>query len=1359
MDKTHTQPVSSGGESSSFSIASQLAHIDIVPEKTLNCLFMHSREVVLYAVRDERGTIKTISDSIATYGYSPEEFISEKLSLSEIIYSDDFGDITKNAIEQMNNGVESFEQECRVVTKQGEPVWVQSVIIPEYDKDGHVEHFLVKINDINKRKQYECELQRANQNLLDTLKSIGEAIILTDAEGHIERLNFAAEKLLGIINQKAKHKLLVEVAQFSFSADFDMPVDPLEMENGLCRLEHCDSIFMRSVVSDDYFRVSCNVSPIYAGKYKNVLVSYVLAVKDLTALYNMLQEAQESKIRMEESENTMRGIFDHSVDGIFLADDQGIIREWSHSYEKISGIPKEEVIGKKLWEIVALTLPPQLSLEERARQQTELESVVAGMKQKMLTRYVVHQQTGKMRIINVMYFPVTMSGRMMLGAMSRDVTDEVFSKELLRLNEQKLRESNTLLEIIMKTIPAPLYVKNKQGVYIECNDAFLAQFGFIREQVIGKTTFDLFPEIAEDIAKVDRNLMREDNTTPSEIRIVEDNDRLECIIHRGVLTNNDKKEGVVGVLVDISDLKNARRQQGILIKVLQILQSAGNIPEALNVSLGEIGRYAGVSRVYIFENDPDENTVNNTYEWCNEGIASVFGSMQNVPLDEFRDWYDVFDKGGCVCSSDIMTMNPGLTEMLTGQHVRSLLVIPFTTNCSGHGFVGFDDCRTNREWKQSEVELLVSLSQIISTAIRRHHAETTIRLSQQTMHTVLDNINANIYVADFDSWKILFANKKVKDELGTDIEGKICWEVLQKGQTGPCDFCPKPRLRDKQNRPTGLYRWEHRNKNMKRWYECTDAAIEWIDGRQVHIEYATDITARRKAEEALRQSEEMYRQLTVASPDAVVVCTAGGKVCLISPKAVELFDLQPGVHIHSLRIQQYIHPHDRRRALDMLKAQLRDDTVIMTQLLLLREDGSDFLGEVSSATVKNADDCITSVIMVIRDITQRKMTEIELVRAKEKAEESDKLKSAFLANMSHEIRTPLNGIISFLTILGSNNLAHERRLEYTVVVNNSCQQLAKLIDDIIDIAKIEVKQLQIHPVPVRINELMNELHVFFETFLKTKGKNHVSLILDDSGFIDGCVSFVDPMRLRQILTNLIGNAVKFTEKGYIRFGYRLSEPGMLEFIVEDTGIGIPEDQIGIIFERFRQVDENHNRYGGTGLGLTISRNLVQMMDGDIRVESAKDAGTTFCFTISYLPVAPEDECIFNKLHEEPPLLKNRTVVVVESKMMKFKYYEKLFSVTGASIVQVAGLQQCLEYMELTNHADAVVLADVSIFDNIDEETCWQIKLVRPCLLMILIVSNHFGNYLHVTHDSQCSLTLEEPINYRKLAGALKMYVG
>ena len=244
---------------------------------------------------------------------------------------------------------------------------------------------------------------------------------------------------------------------------------------------------------------------------------------------------------------------------------------------------------------------------------------------------------------------------------------------------------------------------------------------------------------------------------------------------------------------------------------------------------------------------------------------------------------------------------------------------------------------------------------------------------------------------------------------------------------------------------------------------------------------------------------------------------------------------------------------------------------------------------------------------------------LELMLAKDKAEESSRLKSAFLSNMSHEIRTPMNGIIGFLQIVEAGDLSSINKKEYTKEISKSSKHLARIINELIDISKIEVREMKMSPVQVDINTLMNEIYENNNNLLGDK--QDIELILDVSDFIDPCNILVDITRLSQIINNLLGNALKFTEKGHIRFGYRmLKEENLLESFVEDSGIGIQESQLENIFEPFRQVDIGNNRnFEGIGIGLSISRGLTQLMGGDMKVESTVGKGSKFSFTIAYIP--------------------------------------------------------------------------------------------------------------------------------------------
>jgi PAS domain S-box-containing protein len=252
-----------------------------------------------------------------------------------------------------------------------------------------------------------------------------------------------------------------------------------------------------------------------------------------------------------------------------------------------------------------------------------------------------------------------------------------------------------------------------------------------------------------------------------------------------------------------------------------------------------------------------------------------------------------------------------------------------------------------------------------------------------------------------------------------------------------------------------------------------------------------------------------------------------------------------------------------------------------------------------------------------KELNQRLVEKNEELRiALQKASESDKLKSSFLANMSHEIRTPMNGIIGFTELLQNDKLADEKKNQYIEIIKSSTHQLLRIINDIIDISKIEANQLTLEMTEVNLNDSMKKIHTQFEEQLKLHKKNDIDLILDMPDHEkEEVIYLVDEVRLTQILYNLLSNALKFTSRGHIKFGYRQEHENVV-FYVEDTGKGIIQDKLNIIFERFRQEEESFTRsYGGFGLGLTISKGLVELFNGSIWVNSVEDKGSTFYFSL------------------------------------------------------------------------------------------------------------------------------------------------
>jgi signal transduction histidine kinase/ActR/RegA family two-component response regulator len=342
---------------------------------------------------------------------------------------------------------------------------------------------------------------------------------------------------------------------------------------------------------------------------------------------------------------------------------------------------------------------------------------------------------------------------------------------------------------------------------------------------------------------------------------------------------------------------------------------------------------------------------------------------------------------------------------------------------------------------------------------------------------------------------------------------------------------------------------------------------------------------------------------------------------------------------------------------------------------------------------------------IIVNIEDRKLYIEELKREKRKAEESDRLKSAFLANMSHEIRTPMNAILGFSDLLGKLDAGSAKRVEFINQIQHSGNLLLNLIDDIIDIAKIEAGELAIKPGYTYVNKILDELLLSFRELVKKEGKGARLDIITSPGPRNNEFAILsDPFRLEQVLSNLIGNAIKFTEKGIVEFGYQIKNDNLV-FHVKDTGIGLSSENRKLIFDRFRQVDDAHTRkYGGTGLGLAISKHLVELLGGMIWVESEPFKGTSFYFTIPNQVVSGGQSNVELSLdsHFGDFDWSNKHLVIAEDDDANAFFLMEALQSTGIKMNRVTNGHEAVELCQGESCPD-IILMDIQmpVMDGLD----------------------------------------------------------
>ncbi|HBB91537.1 MAG TPA: hypothetical protein DC042_07410 [Bacteroidales bacterium] len=384
-----------------------------------------------------------------------------------------------------------------------------------------------------------------------------------------------------------------------------------------------------------------------------------------------------------------------------------------------------------------------------------------------------------------------------------------------------------------------------------------------------------------------------------------------------------------------------------------------------------------------------------------------------------------------------------------------------------------------------------------------------------------------------------------------------------------------------------------------------------------------DISDRYRAEAELRRINEVFRVIVNNSPDMIWMRDLNFNMLYISPtvKWLKGFTVEEAM-IRSL--EENVTPESFREVMRILQEELeleKDPRSDKTRRRRFEsdeicKDGSIIHTESIASFIRDENGTATGFLGITRDITEQKGVYLQLEAARKKAEESDKLKSSFLANMSHEIRTPMNSIVGFAELLGDDDLGPDERKKYIEIIQKSSEYLLTLVSDIIDISKIEAGQLDLRKQAVDLDEMMRDLRLQILPMRDRMGKSHLGISLKGC-LCDQCTHvMVDPIRIKQLIINLVHNALKFTESGMITIGHEPVDKRNFRFFVQDTGPGISIEYQRIIFNRFRQGDENLTRkYGGTGLGLAICRGIVDLMGGTIGVNSEPGQGSEFWFTL------------------------------------------------------------------------------------------------------------------------------------------------
>ena len=595
----------------------------------------------------------------------------------------------------------------------------------------------------------------------------------------------------------------------------------------------------------------------------------------------------------------------------------------------------------------------------------------------------------------------------------------------------------------------------------------------------------------------------------------------------------------------------------------------------------------------------------------------------------------------------------------------------------------------------------------------KKEAENKLKESEEKYRTTYENSPDSIIIHDFEM-NIVDVNQKAINEFGYSKEEFLQLKVF--------DLHTKDELTHSKEVLKEMNKQERLKIDTK--FQRKDGSVFWADaspckyvlnGRpiiHVVIRNITELVEARnelqkhyynleelvdEKSRELKVSERKFRNIAENIPGLVVkykLYPDGTEELLYLSKNVEeVYEVPHENAINNVNLLwERIHPDDLEGYKKLLEKSATELSFWKTELRILMPDGRIKWLDARGIPNKGEGGSIIWDIIGI-DISDRKQAEQDLVVAKKKAEENDKLKSAFLANMSHEIRTPMNGLIGFADLLKEKNLNDEERNYYIDIIQTNANNLLNLINDIIDISKIEAGQLNVRLKPCKPAQIIRELEETFNQIKRQKDKSHIQFVTSIPKKDANVQIKTDSERLKQVLTNLLSNALKFSDDGTIEFGFTVSA-SKIKFFVKDEGTGISKKDLKSIFNRFERADNaNKKVIEGTGLGLSISKGIVELLQGNINVKSTEGKGTTFEFSIPFTEVKTKNKNIPKEPEIDFNKFKGKTIVVAEDDIFNLQLFKVILEKTPATVFYAENGKEVVEIVDKNPDTD-IILMDI-----------------------------------------------------------------
>ena len=1155
-------------------------------------------------------------------------------------------------------------------------------------------------------------------------------------DGVIEDITEHKQAILDLLRREEQYRTL-----FNFSPDSISIMDErgkiLEVNPAFCKLfgysreDIIGSNITRMADPTKKNEVRANIKRILNGenlkqivrnntknkkeKYIQLTESKILLPNGQPGILSIAEDFTDwihTKNKLIESEQKYRLLIENQSDYIVKVDTEGRFLFVSKSYCDFFGKKEEDLLGKKF---MVLVHDEDKDNTQKAMKNLYHPPFKAYLEQRAMTRHgwrwiswmdtaILNEKNEVIEIIGV----------------GRDITER-------KLAEQSLLQSEESYRGLFNSVTDAIYLQDKDGRFVDVNAGAEKMYGYPRDYFIGKLPDFLAAPGMNDLEKVGTYINEAFQGIPQTFEFwgIDKNKR---IFPKEVRLNKTSYFGNDVIVAFAHDISQRVKDQRLLAekesKYRHIFNAFPDIYFKSDVSGKVLEISPSVEKITGFTPEEVIGKKSIDFYYAPEDFEAIGNHFKN---DNYIHDFDTRIK-----------MKPG----------------------------GYVDCSLTASMiNDPQTGLPYMIEGVLRDISERIKAERLIRENERRLSTLMSNLPGIAYQCLNDRhWTMKFVSKGSEQLTGYAPESFInnhdlaYFDIIHPDDREMVSQQVNISLKNKESF-TLTYRIRTRQ-GKEKWVWEKGIGVK-IEGQQSLIleGFISDITEQKNAEDEIRKLSRAVDQ----SPTLVLMTDLNGKIKYVNKQfekttgylAKEVLGKNPRfLKSGSTPTEVY----------EKLWKTLSEGKEWHGEFLNRTKDGKHYWESANIYPLKDEYGKVIQYIGMKEDISLRKKMELELIEAKEKAEESDKLKSAFLANMSHEIRTPMNAIIGFSQLLDEPGISTKERSGYISLIQNSSNDLMTLIDDIIDISKIEADQMKIFKSQYILDNLMLELYENFRQIIKTQtSKSVLKLRYIPPDSADQVIIYTDVDRFKQIFKNLLNNAIKFTDFGSVEFGFSIKKDdkhSFFEFYVSDTGIGIPADKKELIFESFTQANDSESRlYGGTGLGLAITKKIIDILGGKIWVESKRGYGSTFYFTLPYDSGINEKKLYLKSKRlskERFPDFSGKTILLIDFDKSGLLFLEKVLARTHCKILQANTHDQVFD--TLNHNTIDLIFNDLGKEQDEGVETIVKIREKDTKIPIIGLSSYPLESEKQHCLSIGCNNYLAKPIDISDLLSTMKNHL-